>query len=203
MQRIAPTTADTLIFLGDMIDRGADSKGVLDYIRQLQSHCQVITVMGNHEQMLLNCLKDETYLPFWLRYGGRETLQSFALSEDLTGLAQLPASYIDWLHRCVDYYQSAHFIFCHASPCPNIAIAEQGELGWRWRKLSKHDSPHLSGKTIICGHSEQRGGQVLVKEGTICIDTFAYGGQPLTALQLDPDLPLQAQMDELTLWQAQ
>ena len=84
---------DTLIFLGDVIDRGADSKGVLDTIMQYQILCHVILIKGNHEEMMLGAVYEREYLKDWLKFGGTETLQSFGVTTDLQGLLQIPYVY--------------------------------------------------------------------------------------------------------------
>ena len=82
-----------LFFLGDVMDRGEDSKGVLDTIIQYQSICQVILIQGNHEEMMLGAIHDKEYLKYWLKFGGIETLQSFGVTIDLQGLLQIPYVY--------------------------------------------------------------------------------------------------------------
>ena len=84
---------DTLIFLGDVIDRGADSKGVLDTIMQYQMLCRAILIKGNHEEMMLGAVYEREYLKDWLKFGGTETLQSFGVTTDLQGLLQIPYVY--------------------------------------------------------------------------------------------------------------
>ncbi len=179
---IVPNKDDTIVFLGDMIDRGSDSKGVIDIIRHYQTVCQVIVIMGNHEEMMLGSLRHKDYLRSWLKFGGEQALYSFGLTADFHGLMAVPYEYIAWLKQAVNYYETDDFIFCHATPLPNLPLDKQIDQ-LRWRKL---DEPirHQSGKMIICGHTEQKDGQVLCADGIICIDTFAYGGGRLTALEV-------------------
>lgn len=84
---------DTLIYLGDVIDRGADSKGVLDAIMHYQTLCHVILIKDNHEEMMLGAVYEQEYLKDWLKFGGTETLQSFGVTTDLQGLLQIPYVY--------------------------------------------------------------------------------------------------------------
>lgn len=179
---IAPNKDDTIVFLGDMIDRGSDSKGVIDIIRYYQTVCQVIVIMGNHEEMMLGSLRHKDYLRSWLKFGGEQALHSFGLTADFHGLMAVPYEYIVWLKQAVNYYETDDFIFCHATPLPNLPLDKQIDQ-LRWRKF---DEPicHQSGKIIICGHTEQKDGRVLCADGIICIDTFAYGGGRLTALEV-------------------
>ena len=115
---INPQTDDRLIFLGDVIDRGEDSKGVLDTIMHYQSICHVILIQGNHEEMMLGAIHDKEYLKYWLKFGSIETLQSFGVTADLQGLKQIPFTYFKLLKSAIPYYETQNFIFTHATPCP-------------------------------------------------------------------------------------
>jgi serine/threonine protein phosphatase 1 len=74
---IGPGPEDTLITLGDHIDRGPDSRGVLDRLIALSRHCRLVPLQGNHEELLLDALRDITTLRRWLTLGGVETLRSY------------------------------------------------------------------------------------------------------------------------------
>lgn len=189
LKQLNLTANDQVIFLGDLIDRGHESKGVIDRIMQLQQqfgtqHIRVI--MGNHEEMLLISMQNTHYLKSWLKYGGREMLQSFDLSADLHGLYAFPRKYYDWIKQCEPFIESDDFIFTHASLTPNIPLKQQTADGLRWRFLNAKDSPHCSGKLSICGHSSRENGRPYYQLGQVCIDTHIYGQKGcLTALQLD------------------
>lgn len=184
LDKIQPTADDTFIFLGDMIDRGPDSKGVLDGIMALQKTAQVICILGNHEQMLLESREHEDVLLPWLRYGGKEALVSFGLPATQQGVQALPSKYVDFLTSCIDYCKTDTHIFCHATPRPLIPMRAASDNDLRWRQLPPNQTPHISNKTIICGHSEQRHGDVHYQAGLVCIDTYAYGHGWLTALEI-------------------
>ena len=195
LDAICPTHNDTLIFLGDLIDRGIDSKGVIDTIWAYEQQCHVICIMGNHEQMLLDAYCDAYYLKFWLQFGGDTTLWSFQKTDDLHGLLTMPKSYLDWLKNMQDYHETKDFIFTHAAVYPNLEMTKQSEQGLRWRNIDPNDTFHLSGKTIICGHTAQKDGVIYQKQGLIGIDTYAYGGGKLTALEIV------ASNNHLKVWQ--
>src|SRR4051812_11124030 len=74
---IDPVPDDVLVLLGDYIDRGPDSRGVLEQIIDLRLRCTVVPLMGNHEEMLLASFRDRTALRFWLSCGGREAIASY------------------------------------------------------------------------------------------------------------------------------
>ncbi|MDO5769288.1 MAG: metallophosphoesterase family protein [Psychrobacter sp.] len=180
---IEPTKDDTIIFLGDMVDRGPDTKGVLDRIMALETTCKVIAIAGNHEEMMIGSVTELEYAKSWLRFGGAQALASFGLPDTPDSVKDIPFKYIYWLKNLARCIIMDDFIFCHGAANPKVPIEKQNtEL--RWRFLNKEDSRHISGKTIICGHSEQRNGEVWQQDGLICIDTYAYGGGKLTALQI-------------------
>ena len=130
---INPQKHDTVIFLGDVIDRGEDSKGVLDTIIQYQSICQVILIQGNHEEMMLGAVQEKEYLKYWLKFGGIETLQSFDVVISQQGLRQIPYEYYKLLKSSLPYHETENFIFTHATPLPHLPINQQTDEGLRWR----------------------------------------------------------------------
>ncbi|MDO4896987.1 MAG: metallophosphoesterase family protein [Moraxella sp.] len=182
---IQPICDDTLIFLGDYVNRGNDSKGVLDILMNLSDVCQTVFIMGNHELIMLSGLKYKDDFDFWLRVGGDKTLNSFNLMPMRSECWHLPFKYVSFLKDTQDYYETDEFIFCHASIYSHLPMDKQDDYALRWRKLEDNHVGHVSGKTVICGHSEQRDGQVLFQNGIICIDTWAYGDGCLTALEVN------------------
>lgn len=182
---IKPTKDDLLIFLGDYVNRGENSKGVLDILINLSDICQTVFIKGNHELIMLSGLKYKEDFDFWLKVGGDKTLQSFGLLPMRSECIHLPFAYVSFLNQAKDYYETDQFIFCHASIYSHLPLDKQDDYALRWRKLENNHTGHISGKTIICGHTEQRDGQVLFQNGIICIDTWAYGEGCLTALELE------------------
>src|SRR4051812_48837504 len=74
---IEPTADDTIVFLGDFVDRGRDSRGVLDFVLELEKRCQVVPLLGNHELMLLEAGENPLAMEPWLSVGGAATIQSY------------------------------------------------------------------------------------------------------------------------------
>lgn len=185
LKEINPQPDDTIIFLGDLIDRGDDSKGVIETIWQYQKICNVIVIMGNHEEMMINALKYKDELKYWLKYGGIETLQSFNQTPDLHGILAIDFKYFNWLKRLKPYHETDDFIYSHATPIYHLPMEKQTDNGLRWRFIEKDDIGHITGKKVICGHSAQKSGEVLIQGDIICVDTYACGGQKLTALEIE------------------
>jgi len=183
LDAVRPAPADQLILLGDYVDRGPDSRGVIDRVLGLtRSHRNLITLTGNHEDMMLEARADPYALRGWCLSGGEATLRSYAPNA-ATSLAieQVPPEHWQFLERCRDWFETGTHIFVHGYVDPDAIMTEQQPAVLRWRKL-RDARPHRSGKTVICGHTAQRDGRPAHLGFAICIDTFAYGGGWLTCL---------------------
>lgn len=135
--------------------------------------------------MMLGAVQEKEYLKYWLKFGGIETLQSFDVVISQQGLRQIPYEYYKLLKSSLPYHETENFIFTHATPLPHLPINQQTDEGLRWRFIPPDGQErHISGKTIICGHSAQKSGKVYHQDGLICIDTDAYGGGALTVLEV-------------------
>lgn len=178
--------ADQFVVLGDAIDRGPQSKQVLDLLAQVEDSCQLTFVLGNHEEMLLDVLAGDRP-DAWLHHGGAATLESYG-----GDLAAIPERHLKLLGRAVDYWESASTICIHANLEPGVALADQTHEWLRWQRLTGLEYPHSSGKLILCGHTGQRTGLPLIGDGWICLDTLAYAGKFLTCLDVDARRFLQA-----------
>src|SRR5690349_17169093 len=77
IEAVEPTEQDTLVFLGDDIDRGPDSRGVVEQVVALAGRCCVVPLLGNHEEMVLAALEGQSELDYWLKFGGMEALASY------------------------------------------------------------------------------------------------------------------------------
>ncbi len=196
IKRLDPQTDDTLIFLGDLIDRGYDSKGVIDLIFSLEERCKILCIKGNHEEMLLTATYDSRMRDMWLYHGGEETLESFGLKPDKIGLAQLPERYLQFFQTMLPYVETERFIFSHATPVMMLPMSAQGREGLRWAKFSHSQIyRHISEKMVVCGHTAQHSGEPWIDPYIAAIDTFICGGQWLTALDMSDLSAHQANSD--------
>ncbi|MGJ8676329.1 MAG: metallophosphoesterase family protein [Akkermansiaceae bacterium] len=177
---VSPSADDTLVTLGDYIDRGPDSKGVIDYLIELREQYQVVTLKGNHELMIENALLDTEALYFWLINGGDTAAYSF----DIDRLEDIPEKYWSFIRACELFYETDQHILVHAGLDPDIALDQQTTEDLCWRRILDTE-PHYSGKTLVCGHTPQRNGIPLVLDHAICIDTHVFGDQWLTCLDID------------------
>jgi serine/threonine protein phosphatase 1 len=189
---IAPTPEDTLVPLGDFIDCGPNSREVLEQLIALRRHCHLVPVLGNHEEMLIAAVRSRSALKEWLYCGGKQTLASYGTviggvpPEDLTLGRIFPEEHWRLITNCRPYYETATHIFTHAGYLPDVPMEQQPGEALRWSFVNpKTAQPHRSGKTVIVGHSAQRGGEVLDLGFLKCIDTACEAGQWLTALDVD------------------
>jgi serine/threonine protein phosphatase 1 len=181
---VQPTPEDRLIFLGDYIDRGPDSKGVLERLIELRKSRQVVCIRGNHEIMLMAAECGANDLRFWLGFGGLEALESYG---EGASLRSIPYDHWQFVKQtCVDWHETDTHMFVHANLHPDLPLDRQPTDWLHWQALNKKwHRPHSSGKTMVCGHTEQRGGVPLRLMGAVCIDTWAYGDGWLTCLDVE------------------
>jgi serine/threonine protein phosphatase 1 len=181
---VAPTRDDLVIALGDYVDRGPDTRGVLNRLIELKKQLNLICLRGNHELMMVEAFHgSNAEKKMWLGVGGLQTLGSYGRSPGRTGtLEDVPPEHWQFLeNELVDYYESERFIFVHATVACDLPMQEQinDALFWEFLPASMR---HYSQKTVICGHTSQKTGEVKVIPGAVCIDTFAFGGGWLTCL---------------------
>jgi calcineurin-like phosphoesterase family protein len=190
VEALQPAAADCLIFLGDYIDRGPDSRGVLEQVLALQERCTVVPLLGNHEEMLLTALDGREALKYWLHFGGLTALESYGYSgEDEVLTADLwkyiPREHIEFLLSCRNYFEGVGHIFVHAYYEPGLPLVAQNWNALRWTSLPATPEPHYSGKIAVVGHTPQWKGEILDLGFLKCIDTNCCRGGWLTALDVD------------------
>lgn len=191
------TEQDALVFLGDYVDKGPDSKGVLDYLITLQETYDCTFVRGNHEEFMTHAVDEGDLVEtFWRRHGGRQTLASYD-AEDCEELQKkLPQAHRDFLDKTIDAYETDTHIFVHAGWHPDRTLDEQSPKTLRYRFLSSVTPSDDFGKKIVCGHSAIQSGYPAEKGNIVCVDTIENGW--LTAFDLTNDRYYQAAPDGQT-----
>jgi len=176
---------DQLITLGDYVDRGPDSRAVLDRMIALKDSVQLIALRGNHELMMLRARDSMGEERFWRHYGGDQTLNSYALDHRVGRLNDVPDAHWQFMAAyCRDWHETETHIFVHAGVDPFLNLKDQDEQSLFWLPSIDPESHH-SGKTVICGHTEQRDGWPRNLGHTVFIDTHAYSGGWLTGLDVN------------------
>jgi serine/threonine protein phosphatase 1 len=188
--------ATQYIFLGDLIDRGPDSSGVVERLMTLaQGGVKARFLMGNHEEVFLRALGgDIRALRFLVRIGGRETLLSYGISEeeyrrldygelDRLAAAKVPAAHLAFMARFENWIELGDYLFVHAGLRPGIAIEDQqtSDLYWIRDDFLKHRDSF--GKMVVHGHSITE--DIDLRSNRIGIDTGAFASGRLTAIGLE------------------
>ncbi len=180
LEAIDPAPQDELIFLGDYVDRGPDSRDVIQQLIQLRDRCQIVALRGNHEIMLLGVALHGLEAEPWLRSGGQATVASYGGS-----LEKIPADHFEFFQDLRGYYETSDSIFVHAGYQHDRAMPEQDDATTYWGHLPlPPPPPHFSGKRVFVGHTPQPGGEILDVGHLVCVDTYCFGGGYLTALNL-------------------
>jgi serine/threonine protein phosphatase 1 len=173
---------DTLVFIGDYIDRGPQSKEVVDYLIELaDQQSRVVFLKGNHEQMLQMYLSGEDRLNF-LANGGHATLDSYFKASRSAETGPIPKTHLDFFDNLRPYYETKDYIFVHAGLKAKIPLGEQDEWDMFWIRDEFIYSDFDFGKRIIFGHTPFR--EPLVFDNKIGIDTGAVYGNKLTCVEL-------------------
>jgi serine/threonine protein phosphatase 1 len=185
IEAIQPQADDTLIPLGDCVDRGPDSREVIDELLALRNRCRLIPLLGNHEEMMLNFLDGRPQPDNWLLCGGEATLRSYTKIDKHGGI---PPEHLDFIRSWGDYVETPTHFFVHGAYHPEQPFAEQRWQMWRWLSLKQTvPGPHMSGKKAIVGHTALKEGEVLDLGHLMCIDTYCWGGGWLTAYDATSD----------------
>jgi len=166
---IEPTSTDTIVALGDYVDRGMESSRVLEMMTELV------------ELMMYKALQNRgDDMDFWMSHGGNATVASYG------GRVQnIPQHHLAFLSHCVRFHETDTHFFLHANYVPDLPLDEQPDEMLFWQHIKEHiPPPHFSGKTAVVGHTPQGDGEMLIFEHLHCIDTYCYGDQWLTALDV-------------------
>ncbi len=185
LEAIRPRPQDLIITLGDYINKGPDSKGVIDRLLELHRKRQLIPIKGNHELLLLQARASAEQAAEWSELYGKETLASYAPLGKKGSFKDIPkAHWHFWEHSCLDWWETKDCFFVHANVDPHLSLEEQSNERLFWEKFAA-PLPHISGKKMICGHTSQKNGRPINLGHAICIDTWACGKGWLTGLEVN------------------
>ena len=191
----APTPEPWTLTLGDYIDRGLNSRGVLERLAHNPFAMPYVALMGNHEELLMTFLDDPSVLDQWRRLGGLETLHSFGVPVSPlmrgTGFeeaakqlrAALPETHLKYVSSLKLCASSSSYFFCHAGIRPGIPLERQSAHDLLWIRQEFLNSKMNFGKRIVHGHTPTEQPEVLPNR--INIDTGAYATGRLTCLVVE------------------
>jgi len=195
--KVRPAAADQLVFLGDYIDRGPDSRGVIELLIEMrETRPNTIFLKGNHEQMLLNALLEEKFLSdsvpavssaspgsisfsdiqLFLQNGGSATLRSYAVER----VDELPRPHLAFIRLTQLYYRKDGFLFVHAGARNDLPLDQQDEYTFLWDRNSDPGATEIH----VVGHTPTANGLPLFEPGRYSLDTGAGFGRPLTACEV-------------------
>lgn len=193
-QDAAGATSSTVILLGDLVDRGPDSAGVIARARDWQQRREVRILAGNHEEMFVESFRRKDVLRHFLRFGGRETLLSYGIQAGGTnkaGLAALqelmaahiPQTDIDFIRTFEELIVEGNYAFVHAGIVPEVALKQQQGQDLRWIREPFLSFEGAHSHVIVHGHTIY--GRAVIRPNRIGIDTGAFDSGRLTALVLE------------------
>jgi serine/threonine protein phosphatase 1 len=157
-EKIKLRKEDTLYLLGDYIDRGPDSKGVLDFMIELQREkYDIRPIMGNHEYMLLKSLEEYEYFEQWMKNGSDATLVSFGIPpekvNDIESVFEIPQQYIDFLCNLKFWEETEDFYFVHAGLAKGITKPTDDLQSLFWGRKELYNREILKRRILIHGHT--------------------------------------------------
>jgi len=208
------TKEDELYLLGDYVDRGPGSKQVFDFIFELLNEgYKVRCLIGNHEEIFLECIKGRGRLPSWLKYGGRMTLDSFIVDYP----TEIPDEYVRFMESLAYYVEVDNYILVHAGLNFTTADPLKDTYGMTWSRNWEADAnmDWLGSRRVIYGHTPKTKSQVelqleqLQKQQLLNIDAGCYGTYipgygHLAAFDMTNEvLHFQENIDNMNAWRAQ
>jgi len=193
----APSTDNILVFLGDYVDRGPASRGVIERLCGLerQTGWRCVFIKGNHDQAVLEFLKDPSYYSAWRGFGAAETLLSYGVMpprfENASDFARawddfsrrLPPDHLEFLSGLKYSHVEDDYLFVHAGIRPGIALADQTPQDMMWIRESFLSHRGRFEKIVVHGHTPAPAPVAL--SNRICVDTGAHATGRLTALVLE------------------
>jgi serine/threonine protein phosphatase 1 len=199
LEAVTPRREDRFVFLGDYVDRGEDSKGVIECLLSLRAESpHSVFIRGNHDQMFLDVLAElgirtgprlrdisaayRSYaaasdLDIFLSNGGEATLASY----DRDGQVDLPTDHLAFLEDTRLFWYCTPYIFVHAGVEPDTPLEEQDPFVMMWRRNAP---PGRAGTIHVVGHTPTLNGRPRFEPGRYYLDTGAAYGRPLTACDL-------------------
>ncbi|MBB4379912.1 serine/threonine protein phosphatase 1 [Bradyrhizobium sp. Rc3b] len=196
LARSAPERA-IQVFLGDYVDRGPDSRGVLDLLIERSKTHETVCLKGNHEIFLLEVLKDPARLQEWRHYGGLLTLVSYGITPTMNPSAEqqvelieglqraLPPEHLAFLQQLPSSFTCGDFFFVHAGVKPGVPLERQKDEDLLWIREEFLASEERFGKYIVHGHTPVSAPDI--RPNRINIDTGAYATGNLTLLTIQGD----------------
>lgn len=174
IDQVQPEQSDTVVTLGDYVNRGPDSRGVIEFLAALGDTCNLVPLMGNHEHLLLH------------NRDSRQQREADVIADPETGLLLYNDQHFEFIESCNLFHETSNHLFVHANYDAEMRLEDQHPRELLWMSFNiAMPKRHFSGKTAIVGHAPQKNGQILDRGHLVCIDTYCYGGGQLTAYDVE------------------
>jgi serine/threonine protein phosphatase 1 len=183
--RAAPEPNRLIVYLGDYVDRGPDTRGAIERVLAPPISGRAVHLCGNHEAMMLAVLDhpgDQAALALWLRNGGAATLTSYGISDEdppESWAVRLPSAHFAFLRGLARSYRAGGYLFAHAGIRPGVALDAQDEHDLLWIREPFLHSTADHGAVVVHGHTPEPA--PVIRPNRIGLDTGAVYGGPLTA----------------------
>jgi serine/threonine protein phosphatase 1 len=187
-----------LVFLGDLVDRGPDSRGVIEHlIANPPRFARAVFIKGNHEEFFLNVLSgDDGIVQRWLTYGGSECAESYGVSSSWTLdasqsaimeqlIEKVPREHVKFLDKMADTFRFGDYLFVHAGVRPGVELEKQVSRDLRWIREGFLEDTSDHGVVVVHGHTIVEAPEERLNR--IGIDTGAYRSGLLTAIGLEAE----------------
>jgi serine/threonine protein phosphatase 1 len=180
----ADGAAATLVVLGDYVDKGPDSRGVIARLRAgLAPQWRTAMLKGNHDALMVAALRDPAYMADWLSKGGDTALASYGGDP-----AEVPLHDIDWLAGRPLWHVDAHRAYVHAGTDPERSLAQQDPMVLMTKRYADDDGTGHRARHLVHGHDKHADGPLLLA-GRSNLDTFAWKTGRLVVGVFDDDVP--------------
>lgn len=182
------------IFLGDYVDRGLESSSVIERLAEGRFPTPIVTLLGNHEDTLLDFLQDEEVLSTWRTYGGMETLFSYGVAVDRTAMQdaaeirraldeKMPRRHREFLGALATHHVVGDYYFCHAGVRPGVPLDDQQREDLIWIREPFLSATDDFGKFVVHGHTPAE--EPVLRSNRVGVDTGAYATGRLTCARLE------------------
>jgi len=182
------------VYLGDYVDRGPDSRGVIDRLIARAQEREVVLLRGNHDEVFEELLTNRARLEFWVQFGGLETMQSYGVRLRLPVTAanvlemhaewvrSFPSRHRQFFSQLTNCYSVGDYFFVHAGIRPGVPLERQSAEDMMWIREEFHRSGADHGKMVVHAHTPVKAPEF--RKNRINIDTGAYLSGSLTCLRL-------------------
>lgn len=184
MIEVNPGPEDLLIFLGDYVNRGPDSRGVIEFLIKLGQCRRCVFLRGNHEVMTMDARADTDLARGWSMVGGSATMRSYDFWGDGNWWQFIDPAHWDFMEKTQRLYETDRHIFVHGCLEPDLDLPDQPDATIYWERFDQL-RPHKSGKKVVCGHTPDLDGEIRDVGYGVCIDTACVMGGWLTCLNVE------------------